>query len=187
MKTSQLLTAFNLTAAACMLPVLVLVGMESLAASAQPPTGRVLDRVELHALENIARRAESMMELSNVVPTRVWPHAVTDACGRQGIFISSMRPLFDEKEQQLIKVKRAWVVLGLIAAVKYAERSQLGHIAFTDADGLQGERCYYDLDIAPAREIQRDLIRGRLALEEAYDVIASHWEKVTSSHDLAIR
>jgi hypothetical protein len=49
MKTSQLLTAFNLTAAACMLPVLVLVGMESLAASAQPPTGRVLDRVELHA------------------------------------------------------------------------------------------------------------------------------------------
>ena len=39
MKTSQLFTAFNLTAAACMLPVLVLVGMESLAAPAQtaPP------------------------------------------------------------------------------------------------------------------------------------------------------
>ena len=71
MKASHLFTAFHLTAAACMLPVLVLVGMESLA---QPPltaTGRVLDRVELHALENIARRAESMMEVSNVVPTRV--------------------------------------------------------------------------------------------------------------------
>ena len=187
MKTSQLLTAFNLTAAACMLPVHVLVGMESLAASAQSPRGRVLDRVELHALENIARRAQSMMELSNVVPTRVWPHAVTDARGRQGLFISSMRPMFDENDEYLIKFKRAWVVLGLIAAVKYAEGSQLGHIAFTDVDGLQGERCYYDLDIAPAREIHRDLIRGHLALDDAYDVIAARWEKVTCSHDLAIR
>jgi hypothetical protein len=187
MKTSQLLSAFNLTAAACMLPVLVLVGMESLAQPAKPDAGRVLDRLELQALENIARRAESMMEVSNVVPTRVWAHAVTDARGRQGIFISSMRPLFDEKDEHLIQVKRAWVVFGLIAAVKYAEGSPLGHIAFTDADGLQGERCYYDLDIAPAREIQRDLIRGRLALDDAYDVIAARWEKVTSSHDLAIR
>lgn len=187
MKTSQLFTAFNLTAAACMLPVLVLVGMESLAEPAQPAAPRVLDRVELHALENIARHAESMMEVSNVVPTRVWPHAVTDARGRQGIFISSMRPLFEEKDERIVLAKRAWVVLGLIAAVKYAEGSQLGHIAFTDADGLQGERYYYDLDIAPAREIQRDLLRGRLALEEAFDVIAARWEKVTSNHDLALQ
>ena len=187
MKTSQLFTAFHLTAAACMLPVLVLMGMESLAAPAKPAAARVLDRVELHALENISRRAESMMEMSNVVTTRVWPHAVTDARGRQGIFISSMRPLFEEKDAHLVKVKRAWVVLGLIAAVKYAEGSQLGHIAFTDADGLQGERYYYDLDIAPAREIQRDLLRGRLALEDAFDVIAARWEKVTATHDLALQ
>ena len=78
-------------------------------------------------------------------------------------------------------MKRAWVVLGLIAAVKYAEGSQLGHIAFTDADRLQGERCYYDLDIAPAREIHRDLLRGRLALDVAFDVIAARWEKVTAT------
>lgn len=187
MKASHLFTAFHLTAAACMLPVIVLVGMESLAQPPLPATGRVLVRVEFHALENIARRAESMMEVSNVVPTRVWAHAVTDARGRQGIFISSMRPLFDEKDERLVLAKRAWVVLGLIAAVKYAEGSPLGHIAFTDADGLQGERCYYDLDIVPAREIHRDLLRGRLALDQAYDVIASRWEKVTSSHDLAIR
>jgi len=192
MKTSHLLfTSCSLIAAACMLPVLVLVGMETQqqvppAPSATAP-GKLLTRTELLALENIAHRAESMMAVSNIVPTRVWPHAVQDARGRQGIFISSLRPLLEEKDERLIMAKRAWVVLGLVAAVKYAEGSQIGHIAFTDADGLQGERYYYDLDIAHARDIQRDLLRGRLALNAAYEVISARWEKITAEHDLATR
>lgn len=191
MKTSHLFTAFHLIIAACMMPVLALVGMESpqgfSVTQTHPAAGKLLDRTELLLLENISRRAESMMAVSNIVPARVWPHAVADAKGRQGIFISSMRPLFEEKDPRLVLAKRAWVVLGLVAAVKYAEGSPLGHIAFTDADGMQGGRYYYDLDITHARDIQRDLLRGRLHFEDAYDVISARWEKVTAEHDLAVR
>lgn len=194
MNSPRVSKTITLTAATCLLPVLLVLGIERLEKPVPPPSaGNLLSSNELLHLENIARRTEAMMNHFNLVPTRVWPHAVTDAKGRQGLFISSLRPLFASTDERDVLAKRAWVVLGLIAAVKYAEGSQIGHIAFTDtdtdtdSDGFQEDRYYYDFDIAQARDIHRDLVSGRLALEEAFEIIASHWEKVTAEHDLAIR
>lgn len=152
-----------------------------------PQAGLPLDRVELLALQSIAERAESMLSIADAIPTRVWPHGVRDERGRQGLFIGSLRPLFEESHPRLMEARKAWVVVGLIAAVKYSEGSQVGHIAFTDANGLQGGKFYYDIDITNARAIHRDILIGALALDKAYEVIATKWEKVTAEQSLAVR
>lgn len=64
-----------------------------------------------------------MMAMFEPVTTRVWPHGVRDQLGRQGIFIGSHIPLFGEENKDTAAKRRAWVVCGLIAAVKYAEGS----------------------------------------------------------------
>jgi hypothetical protein len=187
MKTNQMFISFCLANACIALPMPVLADIKVSSSPSKPTAGHVLDRNEFHILENIAHRAESMMQLSNFIHTRVWPHAVTDARGRQGIFIDSSRPVLQENEGPLAIAKRPWVVFGLIAALKYAEGTSLGHIAFTDTDSFKKGRYYYDLDIILAREIQRDLLRGRLTPEQAYDAIVKHWEKITPTQGIALK
>lgn len=192
MKTNHVTPNTRIATAAFMIQLMALGALE--AAGDQPAThprhpqaGIPLDRLELLALQSIAERAESMLSIAEAIPTRVWPHGVRDERGRQGLFIGSLRPLFEESHPRLVEARKAWVVVGLIAAVKYSEGSQVGHIAFTDANGLQGGKFYYDIDITHARAIHRDLVIGTLAFEEAYDVIATTWEKVTADHSLAAR
>ncbi len=162
-------------------------GAETQPPARHPKAGVPLDRQELLAVKSVASRAESMLDIADAVPTRVWAHGVRDQKGRQGIFIGSLRPLFEESHPRVVEARRAWVVVGLIAAVKYAEGSGVGHIAFTDANGLQGERFYYDIDMSDAREVHRRLVAGTLPFEEAYDVITSKWEKITADHSLAVK
>ncbi|MDI1311829.1 hypothetical protein [Prosthecobacter sp.] len=145
-----------------------------------------LNRIELHRLENISRR---MVEMMSVVShaSLIWPHGVRDSKGRMGIFIGSERPLFEEPGFEVETVRQAWVVFALIAAVKHSEGSQVGHIAFTDVNGMLGERWYYDMDMVTAREIHRLLIHGVILPPAAYKMITSVWQKVTVEHDLAIK
>lgn len=192
MKTNLVSTRSRITATALLIHLMALSALEaagdpSNAPARHPQAGVPLDRLELLALQSIAQRAESMMGIAEAIPTRVWPHGVRDEKGRQGIFFGSLRPLFEESHPQLVEAKKAWVVVGLIAAVKYAEGSQVGHIAFTDANGLQGGSFYYDIDISHAREIHRNLLVGALAFERAYEVIATKWEKVTADNSLAVK
>lgn len=146
-----------------------------------------LNRVELHKLEEIAGSIESMMMVARSVSTRSWPHGVRDAKGRLGIFIGSSHPLFDELDAHGAHSREAWVVLGLVAAVKYCEGSQVGHIGFTDTRGMFGEQWYYDLDMATAREIHRLLTHGLIPPAIAFRMISSAWQKVTVNHQLAVQ
>lgn len=146
-----------------------------------------LNRIELHKLEEIADRIECMMMVARSVSTRSWPHGVRDAKGRLGIFIGSSQPLFDEQDAQIAHNREAWVVFGLVAAVKYCEGTQVGHIGFTDTRGMFGEQWYYDLDMATAREIHRLLTHGLIPPAIAFRMINSAWQKVTVHHQLAVQ
>jgi hypothetical protein len=172
-------------------PVLImaLFRMSSHASTKNTTPNPILNRTELHTLEGIAWRMESMLTLANYTRTHVWPHAVRDSKGRAGLFISSSAPLLEAKDGEKEEMKRAWTVLGLVAAVKYAVGSpiKVGHIAFTDSDGIEGDRWYYDLDFGTAREIHRRLISGDLKATEAHDLIAACWIKITAHHDLAVK
>ncbi len=153
---------------------------------AQEETPQVLSLAELQPLETISKRVASMMSVISTVPTRIWPHGVRDHQGRQGIFLSSQRPLFNDSDPAVVQAKQAWVVYGLIASVKYSEGSQVGHIAFTDRNGETGERWYYDLCMTKAREIHSLLISGLVRPQNAYRLIEGAWQKVTSEHAYAV-
>jgi hypothetical protein len=143
--------------------------------------GRTLSLDESLLLESIARRVASMMSEFSFASTRVWPHGVLDHKGRLGLFLSSRQTLLEETDPLLTEAKQAWVVFGLIAAVKYSEGSQLAHIAFTDRNGESGESWYYDISIEKARHIHELMIRGLVQPRDAYKLIESAWEKVTSN------
>lgn len=189
MKTKSFL--FRRLCAAVVVLAAVLSGQHAsranLHASLETKAAEVLNRREILLLESIAYRAESMMELMESVPTRVWAHGVRDQRGRLGLFVGCARPLFGKKDEMTIKQYREWVVCSLIAVVKYSEGSPVGHIGFTDAEGLNGQRWYYDLDMATAREIHRLIISGMVPLQGGYDMIARSWEKVTVEHEFAVR
>jgi len=201
MTSNHLPSCLNLVTAAILLSALLIAGNEiarsannaqlsAVSQSAAPveiKAGRPLIRSELLPLEAIARRVESMMSVATFTTTRVWPHGVRDQQGRLGIFLSSERPVFHDSKPILVRAKEAWVVFGLIAAVKYSEGSQVGHLAFTDSNGETGERWYYDISMAEAREIHGMMIRGILKPENAFKVIETVWQKITTDHVLAAK
>lgn len=199
MTSNPFLSGRNLVTALALFSVALIAGHESAssanvtsAVSRNMPTteskaARALSRAELLPLEAIARRVQSMMEVASFTPTRVWPHGVRDQQGRLGIFLSSARPLFGDPKPVIVQAKEAWVVFGLVASVKYAEGSQLGHIAFTDSRGETGERWYYDISMAEAREIHDLMIRGLLRPENAFKLIEASWQKINADHYLANR
>jgi len=199
MTSNHILVGLKLTTAVTLLSALMSAGNETVAsANAQPSVAsqsaqpferkaaQALSRAELLPLEAIAQRAQSMMSVATFTPTRVWPHSVRDRQGRLGIFLSSGRPLFNDPTLSIVKAKEAWVVFGLVAAVKYSEGSQVGHVAFTDSSGETGERWYYDISMAEAREIHALMLRGILRPENAFKFIEAAWQKVTPQHDYAV-
>jgi len=149
----------------------------------------VLNRQELHVLSVLACRTESMMTLASFTQSHVWPHGVRDHQGRIGLFIGSSEPLIHAKDPALFEAGKSWVVLGVIAAAKYAEGSAVDpdHIAFTDSEGLNGERWYYDLDMKIARRLHRQMVDGVLKPTQAYDLIAAAWRKVSAPPELALQ
>jgi hypothetical protein len=199
MTPNYLLTGLNLVTAATLLTAVWTAGNETVssekmpssnssqsAPSAESNAARALSRAEFLPLEAIAKRVQSMMSVASFTPTRVWPHGVRDQQGRLGIFLSSERPLFTDPAPTIVKAKEAWVVFGLVAAVKYSEGSQIRHIAFTDSQGETSERWYYDISMVEAREIHEMLIRGIVRPENAYRLIEAAWQKITPRHEYAV-
>lgn len=199
MSSNHLLTGLNLATAVTLLSAVWIANNETISSaktpvsnssqSGTPPesnAARALTRAELLPLEAIAKRVQSMMSVDVFTPTRVWPHGVRDQQGRLGIFLSSERPLFNDPTPSIVKAKEAWVVFGLVAAVKYAEGSQIRHIAFTDTRGETTERWYYDISMAEAREIHEMLIRGIVRPENAYKLIEAAWLKITPHHEYTV-
>jgi hypothetical protein len=200
MTSNHLITGFNLATSVIVLTAVMIASNETVSsANAQPSAAsqsarpieskaaRALSRAELLPLEAIAQRTQSMMSVATFTPTRVWPHGVRDQQGRLGIFLSSERPILHDPTPAMVQAKEAWVVFGLIAAVKYSEGSQVGHVAFTDSSGETAERWYYDISMAEAREIHELLVRGILRPENAFKLIESAWQKVTTDHVLAAK
>ena len=151
MTSNHLFTGRNLVIAGMALSVVMIAGKEAVIPSSALPSsqavlsgdskaGRTLSRAELLPLEAVAGRVQSMMSEVAFTSTRVWPHGVRDQQGRIGIFLSSERPLFNDPTPAIAQAKEDWVVIGLVAAVKYSEGSQIRHIAFTDSRGETGER-----------------------------------------------
>lgn len=199
MTSNHILVGLNLTTAVTLLSAVMIAGNETVSSanaqssaasqSARPvesKAARALSRAELVPLEAIARRVQSMMSVATFTPTRVWPHGVRDQQARLGIFLSSERPLFNDHTPAMVQAKEAWVVFGLVAAVKYSEGSQVGHVAFTDSSGETGERWYYDISMAEAREIHELLVRGILRPENAFKLIEAAWQKITPQHEYAV-
>jgi hypothetical protein len=200
MTSNHLLAGVNLVTAVTFLSAVCISNNEtvssakppsSISPQSAPPAGsnaaRALSRAELLPLEAIAGRVQSMMSEVAFTSTRVWPHGVRDQQGRLGIFLSSERPLFNDPTPAIVQAKEDWVVIGLVAAVKYSEGSQIRHIAFTDSRGETGEHWYYDISMVEAREIHEMLIRGIVRPENAYRLIEAAWQKVTAEHHLTIR
>jgi hypothetical protein len=199
MTSNQIFVSLKLTAAVTSLSAVMIAGNETVSsANAQPSVAsqieqpveskaaQALSRTELLQLEDIARRAQSMMSVATFTSTRVWPHGVRDRQGRLGIFLSSQRTLFNKPTIDMVKAKEAWVVFGLLAAVKYSEGSQVGHVAFTDISGETGERWYYDISMDEARGIHELIVRGILRPEDAFKLIEAAWQKVTPQHEYAV-
>jgi hypothetical protein len=198
MASNPILVCLNLTTAVSLMSAMVIASNKSdTSANAQSSSAyqsvqpvnskaeRALTRSELLPLEAIAQRAQSMMSVATFTPTRVWPHGVRDRQGRLGIFLCSERPILHDPAPDMVLAKEAWVVFGLVAAVKYSEGSQVGHVAFTDSSGETGERWYYDISMAEAREIHEMLISGILQPENAFRLIEAAWQKVTPQHEYA--
>ena len=150
----------------------------------RPP--QALNRRALLVLEEVARRTQEAMVRLKTVETRVWPHSVRDRHGRQGLFIAADPALLSRTDAEAQRLRQAWVVCGLISAVKHAEGSQLGHIAFTETRAVSQPAFYYDLDMATAREIHRLLSHGVLSLEQGYRMINASWRKISVDREYAV-
>jgi hypothetical protein len=145
----------------------------------QPYT--VLSQAELEILNHKAMQMEAMMDAILPMATLVWPHAVRDAQGRVGLFMAPTVAFSDlargPNDEHLV----GWVVCAVIAAGKYAEVSEvrIDHICFTDPTGMRGDLWCYDVEMAMIRQLHRRLATGQMGPEEAYQLIAEHWQKIT--------
>jgi hypothetical protein len=144
--------------------------------------GAVLGREELDGLKAISQNISSMMTVTDFVHTQVWPHAVRDSKGRAGIFISCSFPLLSSQGEKAAIARESWVILAVIAAVKYSEDSAvpLQHLAFTDPNGENQSSWYYDLDMDVARYIHRQLVHGGMSKQQAYAMVERSWVKVSN-------
>jgi hypothetical protein len=133
-----------------------------------------------------------MMSIAPFTRTAVWHPASRDVRGQTAMFVSSLKPLFHSDERLVLQQRETWLLVSLVAVVKYAENSEqlIDYIGFTDANGQSGElddqRWYYRLDMEVAVKIQRALITGRLRPWEALQWINRSWTKVTEHSELAV-
>jgi hypothetical protein len=138
---------------------------------------------EMRQLTKIVARIKSMMTVDQGVKTGVWSDAVSDPEGHIGIFMACSQPMAVAINNPGLDMRKSWVILAVLAAVKYTEDSPVivNYIAFTDPLGLSSERWFYKLDMSAASLVRRDILSGRLSMEQGYDKIVASWRRVT--HD----
>ncbi len=160
------------------------------AAKASGP-GVFLHWEDSRTLTEIASRAQSMMTIAPFTRTAVWHPAARDARGETAMFVSSLKPLFHSEDRSIREQHETWLLISLVAVIKYAENreSLIDYIGFTDAEGQSGEttgqRWYYRINIEDAKKLQRSLITGRIKPWEALQYLQQTWKKVTPHSDLA--
>jgi hypothetical protein len=148
-----------------------------------PPGGRydVLPREELDSLSRTSSRIASMMDEILPFDTMVWPHAIRDEHGRNGIFLAPRVPFATLAAQPDQEPLKGWLICAILAVGKYVEGSSapVHHICLTDASGMRGDLWCYDVDIATIRHLHQRLVTGALSADEAFDSLTSRWKKIT--------
>ncbi len=165
--------------------VVLVPSLDAKSLSLQSVNALVLNREELHELNSITKNIAEMMSLPDLIHTSVWPHAVRDSKGRTGIFVSCSFPLLSTSGEMVQTAREHWVLLAVIAAVKFLEGSsvQIQHLGFTDPNGTMDNSWYYDLDMNTARYIHRQLAHGGMSKDQAFALIERSWIKITEDPD----
>ena len=147
----------------------------------------VLSRHEWHSLSKAARYMEHVLHQAHSLGTRVWPHAVRDSSGRAGLIIMAQKPLLMSMNADELDSRQTWVVVAVLAAAKYSEESHLplDHLALTDTEGARGVLWYYDVDMALANRLYRQLKDREITLDAAYGEITRSWKLITAAQDVA--
>ncbi len=137
--------------------------------------------IEIRALTEISEKIASMMEVGQSAKAKVWPDIDTDFEGRHGIFIACSRPLYPAVNEPGMDQRKSWIMLAVLAAVKYTDGGSVAvdYIAFTDPLGQSGERWYYQLEMKDAIFVQHRLLLGGLSMEQGYNKISAVWRRVT--------
>lgn len=154
----------------------------------EPPDGwtqkvRGVSDEELRQLTKIVAGIKSMMAVDQAAKTGVWWDAVSDPEGRIGIFMACSQPLAVAINNPGLDMRKSWVLLAVLAAVKYTEDSPVtvSYIAFTDPQGLSGDRWFYKLDMSDAALVRSEILNGRISMEQGYDKIVAAWRRVTQA------
>ena len=141
----------------------------------------LLPQEELESLNQTSTRIASMMDAILPFDTVVWPHAIRDEQGRNGLFLAPRVPfatLATDPDQEALK---GWLVCAILAVGKYAEAASvpLHHIGFTDASGMGRDLWYLDIDIGTIIQLHRRLVSGTLSTDDAFQELTSRWKKLT--------
>jgi len=130
---------------------------------------------------------EHFLHQSQMVGTRVWPHAVRDASGRAGLIIMAQRPLLMSMNGEDLETRKTWVLVSVLAAAKETADSRLplDHLALTDTQGAQGQLWYYDVEMSLAHKLYLQLRDRKITMDAAYAEIVRSWRLVTASHEVA--
>jgi hypothetical protein len=137
-------------------------------------------------LTRTGEKISSMMNAGQTLTSKVWPDFSTDLEGRRGIFIACSQPLIPTSNEDDMQRQKTWILLAVIATVKYTEanRRAVDYIAITDPLGLSGDRWYYELEMKTAAGIHSQFINEGLSLEESCRLIMASWHRVTSQPTL---
>jgi len=138
---------------------------------------------QMRVLSAITSKIAYMMTADPAVKCKVWPDIATESIGRHGIIIACSRSLYLDSNEPGMDVRKSWVMLAVLACVKYTEGSPVtvDYIGFTDPEGLSGERWYYELKMSTAENVHHQIRRGTITMQDGYDQVASAWQRVTSS------
>jgi hypothetical protein len=137
---------------------------------------------DIRFLTRTGEKISSMMNAGQTLTSKVWPDFSTDLEGRRGIFIACSQPLIPTSNEDDMQRQKTWILLAVIATVKYTEanRRAVDYIAITDPLGMAGERWYYELELTTAAGIHSQFFNEGLSLEQSCRMIMSSWHRVTS-------
>lgn len=124
---------------------------------------------------DIVRKIEATMVVKATVPQ------ARDPDGRIGIFIDSGRPFLTPPQTPGMDIRKTWVLLATFSALSAMEGTPvlIDYIGFTDPEGANGKRWFFQLNIKDALRIQKAVFAGDLTMEQGYEQIIAAWKKVT--------
>ena len=147
--------------------------------SAVPPLAveapKALDGDQIRVFAEMARKIEATMAL------KASPPQMRDPDGRLGIFIDCSQPFLAPPATRGMDMRKTWVLLAIFATVTSTESHPVivDYIGFTDPEGANGKRWFYELDMSAARQIQKEIFSGAITMEQGYEKVIAAWRRVT--------